>query len=158
MSWTKRQIVVQAYEELGLSSSVFELSPEQLASALRKLDAMMAAWSYRGIRVGYAGCSTPEPDGISDDSGLPDGAVEAVYQSLAIQLAPGVGKTVPIELKENAKNGYRTLLARAAVPPEIQLPPGVPAGAGYKRVKSTPFLDNPVDNLEAGPDGDLDFE
>ena len=30
MAWTKRQIVTQAFEEIGLASYVFDLEPEQL--------------------------------------------------------------------------------------------------------------------------------
>ena len=40
MGWTKRQFVTQAFEEIGLASYVFDLTPEQLQSALRRLDAM----------------------------------------------------------------------------------------------------------------------
>ena len=36
MSWTKRQIVEQALEELGLASYVFDMQPEQVESAKRK--------------------------------------------------------------------------------------------------------------------------
>ena len=48
MGWTKRQFVAQAFEEIGLASYVFDLTPEQLQSALRRLDTMMAAWNALG--------------------------------------------------------------------------------------------------------------
>ena len=33
MSWTKRQYIVDAFEEIGLASYVYDLQPEQLQSA-----------------------------------------------------------------------------------------------------------------------------
>ena len=53
MSWTKRQFVEQALEELGLASYEFDLQPEQMNSALIKLDAMIAAWASRGLKLNY---------------------------------------------------------------------------------------------------------
>lgn len=53
MGWTKRQFVTQAFEEIGLASYVFDLTPEQLDSALRRLDTMIASWNALGIRLGY---------------------------------------------------------------------------------------------------------
>mgnify|MGYP003525752305 CR=1 FL=1 len=53
MGWTKRQFVTQAFEEIGLAAYVFDLTPEQLQSALRRLDSMMASWNAKGIRLGY---------------------------------------------------------------------------------------------------------
>ena len=53
MGWTKRQFIEQAFEEIGLAAYVFDLTPEQLQSALRRLDAMMAGWNTNGIRIGW---------------------------------------------------------------------------------------------------------
>lgn len=160
MGWTKRQLIVQAFESIGLASYVFDLSPEQLESALRQLDGMMATWNFKGIRVGYAGASTPSGSSLDTASGLPDSATEAVYTNLALRLAPTVGKTVPPELRLAAKQGYDVLLSLAARPPTMQMPRGMPAGAGHKSRNETigPFLDPPSDDLDAGPDAELDFE
>ena len=53
MGYKKRQFISAAFEEIGLASYVFDLQPEQLQSALRRLDAMMADWNAKGIRLGY---------------------------------------------------------------------------------------------------------
>ena len=42
MSWTKRQIVEQALEELGLASYVFDMQPEQVESAKVIIERMEA--------------------------------------------------------------------------------------------------------------------
>lgn len=155
MSWTKRQFVVAAFEELGLASYVFDLAPEQLQSALRKLDAMMQSWNARGIRLGYPIPTDPTDSTLDQDALVPDSANEAVYTNLALRLASSVGKTAAPELKTVAKQGYDTLLARAAIPPERQFPAGTLAGAGNKgRV----VLNDPDEGLDAGPDSELEFE
>ena len=53
MGYTKRQFVEAAHDELGLSSYVFDMPTEQLQKTMRRLDAMMAEWNAKGIRLGY---------------------------------------------------------------------------------------------------------
>ena len=160
MGWTKQELIVQAFECIGLASYVFDLSAEQLQSALRQLNGMMAVWNTKGIRVGYSGSATPGGDALADASGVPDWAVEAVYTNLGMRLAGTVGKAVSPELRMSAKQGYDLLLSRAAKPPEMQQPGHMPAGAGQKAWGESfgPFLNPPQDELDAGPDAELDFE
>ena len=81
MSWTKRQLIVQAYSELGLADYVFDLSADQLADAMRKMNSMMATWNAKGIRLGYPMPNSASGGDLDDDSAIPDSANEAVYQS-----------------------------------------------------------------------------
>lgn len=160
MSWSKRQFVVQAFGEVGLASYVFDLQPEQLQSALRQMDSMMASWNAKGIRVGYPVPTSPENSDIDQETNVPDAANEAIYQNLALRIAPGYGKSVAQDLKIFAKQNYDTLLSRAAMPAEMQLPNTLPAGAGNKtwRNEDDPFIRPPVDSLLAGQDSAIDFE
>jgi hypothetical protein len=130
MGYTKRQFVTAALEEIGLASYVFDLQPEQLQSALRRLDALMADWNGKGIRLGYPLPSSPQDSDLDEESNVPDAANEAVILNLAIRLAPSYGKQVAIETKASAKQGYDVLLQRATVPPQQQLPGSLPSGAG----------------------------
>jgi len=158
MSWTKRQFVVQAFEEIGLASYVFDLGPEQLQSALRRLDAMMAAWNAKGIRVGYPIPGSPENSDLDTETNVPDSANEAIYLNLGIRLGPAFGKMIPPELKVSAKLAYDNLLSLAAMPGEMQLPGTMPAGAGNKPWRrDNPFLTPPVDPLLSGQDGEIKF-
>lgn len=158
MAWTKRQFVTQAFEEIGLAAYVFDLTPEQLQSALRRLDAMMAGWNALGIRLGYPITSNPDDSTLDEDSGVPDSANEAIYTNLGIKLAPSFGKTPSADTKAAAKAGYDLLLAKAAMPAEQQLPGSMPAGAGNKQWgPDRPFLAPPSDPLAAGPDGAIEF-
>lgn len=156
MAWTKRQLITQAFEEIGLASYVFDLDADQLESAKRRMDTMMAAWSRKGIRLGYALPSSPMDSDIDDDSGLPDTATEAVYLNLGLKIGPSFGKTVSLETKIAAKRAYDELLIAVAFPAEMQLPGTLPRGAGSKNI-DYPFVDEPEDTLAVGNDASLDF-
>lgn len=159
MSWTKRQFVEQAFEEIGYAAYVFDLQPEQMQSALWRLDSMMAAWNAKGIRIGYPLPSSPEGGDIGQETGVPDAANEAVYLNLALRIAGMVGKGVSQETKMAAKMAYDTLLARAAMPREQQFPASLPLGAGNKTWRTDrPFVGEPIDPLLAGQDSAIDFE
>lgn len=158
MGWTKRQFVTQAFEEVGLAAYVFDLTPEQLESARRRLDAMMASWNAKGVRLGYPIPSSPQDGDLDAETNVPDAANEAIYLNLGIRLAPGFGKVVSPDTKAIAKTAFDTLLSRAAMPPEQQLPGTMPSGAGNKRRHSdNPFLRQPTDPLLAGEDGQIEF-
>lgn len=159
MGYTKRQFVSAAFEEIGLASYVFDLQPEQLQSALRRLDAMMADWNAKGIRLGYPLPSSPQDSDLDEETFVPDSAYEAIICSLGIRLAPSYGKQVMIETKTTAKQGYDILLQRATFPLEQQLPSTMPAGAGNKpwRVYDNPFVRPPYFPVDAGPDGPIEY-
>ena len=158
MSWTKQNFVTRAFEEIGIASYVYDLQPEQLQAAMERMDSMMATWNGRGIRVGYPIPGTPGGGNLTDDTGVPDWANEAIYTNLALRLAPTVGKNVSVETKNAAKTGFNVLLQRASYPDERQFPDTVPSGAGNKRSIDQPYLNDPVDNLQAGRDSILTIE
>ena len=87
MGWTKRQFVEQAFEEIGLATYTFDLSPEQMQSALRRLDAMVATWNGAGIRIGYPLPSSPQDSDLDTETNVPDMSNEAIYTNLAIKIA-----------------------------------------------------------------------
>lgn len=158
MSWTKRQLVVQAFEEIGLASYAFDLQPEQLQAGLRRLEAMMGTWNGRGIRLAYPLTQNPDAAELDVSSNVPDSANEAIYTSLAIRIAPIVGKTVSMETKQAARSAYMELLSRFSMPQEMQLPSTMPAGAGNKPWRQdTPFLPGPEEQIDAGGDGAIEF-
>lgn len=155
MSYSKRQIVEAAMAEIGLASYSFDLMPEQVEAALRRLDSMMAEWNARGIRLGYAVPDSPQFSDVAEDSGLPDSAWEAVITNLAMRIAPSYGKALNPATMTTARHALNTLIARAAMPSEMKLP-AMPSGAGNKTFEE-PFIDQPTDDLIAGPDSTLDF-
>ena len=153
--FTKRQFVEEAYGELGMASYVFDLDVEVLQRALRRLDTMMAEWNGRGIRLGYPLPASPSASDLDELAQVPDWANEAIILNLAVRVAPGHGKTVSPQTLFAAKRALDGVLARAAMPPEVQIT-GLPRGAGAKNHES-PFLPSPSDTLTAGPDSELEF-
>ncbi len=132
MGWSKKMLIEAAFEELALAGYVFDLDPDQLEAALRKLDTMMATWSGAGISIGYLLPTSPDASNIDDDAGIADAAVEPVYMNLAVKLAAGRGKTLTTETRAAAGRGYNALLG-AAVAPAAGQASGVPhTGAGNK--------------------------
>jgi hypothetical protein len=160
MSYTKRQYVIAAFEEIGLASYVFDLTNNELLSACKRLDAMMAQWNAKGIRLGYPLPSSPDSTSLDADTEVPDAANEAIILNLGIRIAPGYGKSVSPDTKISAKAAYTTLLGWTAQPtPEKQFPRTLPTGAGQKawRYDQDPFMPIPVDPLTTGGDGVLDL-
>jgi hypothetical protein len=158
MSYTKRQFVEEAFVEIGMANYTFDLQPQQLDTALRRLDAMMATWNAKGIRLGYPLPSSPQDSDLDTETQVPDSANEAIVANLAIRIAPGYGKQVQIDTRTTAKLGYDTLLARATFPLEQQFPRTLPLGAGQKPWRyDTPFMPGPVDPVLAGPDGPIEL-
>ena len=120
MSWTKLQLITEAYAELAMQGYVFDLTPEDLQAALRRMDTMMAVWEGRGVQLGYDFPPSPDESDINGESGLPDTAVEPVYLNLAVRLGPGLGKAVSIDTRRIAAEGFDALLRYAAQPTATQ--------------------------------------
>ena len=161
MAYTKRDIVEQAFDEIGLASYVFDLQPQQLNSALRRLDMMMMTWNGKGIRIGYPLPSSPNDSDLNDELNITDFSFEAMYLNLAIRISGGFGKTVSPDTRINAKRAYNQLLSHSTLPIEMQLGnETVPAGAGNKgwRYYNNPFLQAPQNRITAGSDSLLDLE
>ena len=157
MSYTKRQLIEAAFEEVGLAAYTFDLTPAQMESALRRMDSMLATWNSKGIRISYPLPRSPEDSGLDEETIIPDRAVEAIVSNLALRLAPSYGKQVAVEVKTSARQAYEALLARAAMPSEMQFPKTLPAGAGNRPwVSDNPFMPGPVDPVLVGPDGPLE--
>ncbi|RBL65198.1 hypothetical protein C3E98_044350, partial [Pseudomonas sp. MWU13-2625] len=68
---TKQELVDGAYEEIVLAGYVFDLSPEERETGLRRLDRLAAEWDALGIRVGY-NLASADGSSLEDESGLPD--------------------------------------------------------------------------------------
>ena len=154
---TKRQLIVAAHAELGLSDYVFDLPAEQLQLALLRLDSMMADWNSMGLRLGYAIPGSVEGGDLDTEAGVPDRAWEAIITNLAIRLAPSFGKQVAPETKASAERGLSMLLGKN-MPPQMSYG-YIPAGAGNKpwRWNLDPFLEPAEPTIDVGPDGELDF-
>lgn len=159
MSYSKRQYVLAAFEELGLASYVFDLQPNDLESALRRLDSMMAEWNNRGLRLSYPIPGSPEFSDIDAVTNVPDLANDAIITNLALKIAPSFGKAVSNETKISAKMSMNSMYIKFAQPIEQQLAPIVPLGAGSKSWSTItdPFVVLGQPSVDVGTDGTLTF-
>lgn len=126
----KRTVVEMAYEDIGLPGYEFAGTPEELFSAIRRLDAMMREWPC-GQALGY---NFPSQMGGSDPDDpvlVPDWAITAMVGKLAQKIAPGQGKTLSSEQKAATASAYSQLLGRLPVP-EVRYPRSTPRGAGNR--------------------------
>lgn len=155
---TKRQLLDQMFEEIGIAGYAFNLTPDEQMSALRRLDSLMAQWDGKGIRIGYALPSSMQASDPDQDSGIPDTAIAAVVLNGAVRLAPMYGKTLQLETIREAKVAYLDLLSRSMTTPQVQLQGNLPRGAGNKPWRRRqPFVTPPQDPITVGPDSTLDL-
>lgn len=160
MSWSKRQFVLAAFEEIGMSNDNYNLSTTQLSTALKRLDAMMATWNGKGVRLSYPLPSNPDDSNLDSDTTVPDFANEAIYLNLAVRIAPSFGKVVSNEMKVDAKRAYRDMLSHNAYPMQERQLDSLPKGAGHKTTNfgSSQFFTPEDSYLDVGSDGSLVLE
>jgi len=151
--WTKQQLIEEAYAELALAGFVYDLSPDLLELALRRMDSMLAEWAGVGIAIGYLLPTNPDDSNLDDLAGIPDSANRAVFTNLAIELAPGRGKNLTADTKVAARQGYNRLLGAAvrAVARQVPMPNTMPRGAGNQPWRDgRTFFPGPADALDTG--------
>jgi len=146
MGLSKRQIITAAFSELGLAAYAFDLQPEDLQEALEKLDAMMATWGGRGIRIGYSGGNGAGDIDLPTE--VPAWADEAMYLGLALRIAPSHGKTPSLETKLAAQQSFMTVLNKVSQP-RVRSLSGY-AGNGVQIIAKP-------EGLQTGNDGLLDL-
>ena len=155
MGYTKRQIVEKAFAKLGLASYIYDVQSDAYQDAMEDLDAMLAEWNGRGIRLGYPIPSTPEGGDLDAEASIPDRAWLAAYTNLALLIAPDFGKEPTRSLKNAAKKSLETLQLQR--PPTMQYRK-VPLGAGNKpwRTGYGEFTKQ-EDPLDVGNDSELEI-
>lgn len=159
MSYTKRELVTEAFAELALAGYVFDLTAEELNWALGKMDQMIAFWAGKGINLGYPLTVKPGNSDLDQDSNIQAWAVQPVVMNLAVKIAAGKGKQLFPHTMAAAKEGFDYLMSIASKPVEMSYPNVLPVGAGnryWSRYTLTPFYIERKENLTV--DGDnLDF-
>jgi len=147
---TKREIVDQALTEIGLARYIFDATPEELQSFLKRLDRMAAKWDGIGIRVGYN-----LGGDLNSESGLPDTAIDCFATNLGVLMAPTFGKTLSPVTIINAKQSYNDLMTSMRTRVQVPYPSRLPIGTGNKQdVLQTQYFgpdSGAVPGLDAGP-------
>lgn len=129
MSYTKRDIVTEAYAELALAGYVFDLTADELLWASRRLDQMMGVWLESGIDLDYPVPTGPAVD-LDEVTNIEPWAVKAAILKLAVSIAAGKGKALAASTLAEAKQAYDTLCIRFAQPGTVPYQDQLPTGAG----------------------------
>jgi hypothetical protein len=151
---TKRFILDQAFDEIGLAGYVFNLSGSDLMSAIYKLDAMVASWESLSTSIGWVFSANPLDSDPDQQITVPDAALQPLIANLAVRLAPAFGKQVSIETKSAAIMGLNALRTRFVSIPDKVYPDNLPIGTGNRLPLSNNFY--PVTNPLEVNGGELD--
>lgn len=130
---TKRQIVEMAYEECSLAGYEFNVTPEELFSGLRSLDGLMAEWASSSKDLAYNFPATFGGGDLEDVSGIPDAAINGVAISLAMSLAPKMGKQMSGETRARLSRSMSVINALCAKRVSMGWARSTVAGAGNRR-------------------------
>jgi hypothetical protein len=111
-----------------LAGYEFDRTPEEVAAALRALDAMMGEWPFD--QLGYVfsvyGAGNPE-----QPSGIEQWALNAVSLSLALKLAPGMGSAMSPDAKQALGRSMTLLTSKVSLVPSVAIPAGTVRGSGF---------------------------
>ena len=147
----KRQIIEMAFSEIGAAGYEFGRSPEEVADALGRLNAMMAEWkAMRGIDLGYnqPTYATGNPDELS---GIPFETLNTVASYLALRVCPMMGATIGAEAKGNMARSLVLLEAHYANIPTMPRDRYTPIGAGNRHLYTGPYFHEDADELNPVP-------
>lgn len=130
---TKGVVLEMAAEELASAGYEFDHGPDEVASWLRKLDALMLTETptpYAGL-----GYNSPAAIGGSDSiepSGLPDKVLQTVAIALAVRISPSWGKEMSGTTKKAFVQGENAISTLVSTIPTVSLRRGTPMGSGNK--------------------------
>lgn len=143
-SSTKRQIVSMAYEEVALSGYEFDVTPEEMFSGLRSMDAAMAADQGQSITLNYNFPMVFGQGDMEDYSGIPDAAIEYASLRLAKAICSKMGKTLSQNASARLAEATSAVRALTAYVPSMSYRYGTPKGAGNRIWNGwSPFLPSP---------------
>lgn len=149
----KRQIIEMAFSEIGSAGYEFGRTPEEVADALSRLNAMMAEWkTLRGIDLGY----DQPPYGVGNPdvlSGIPHETLNTVASFLALRICPMMGAALSVEAKGNMARSLALLEAHYAQIPTMPLARHTPRGAGRREgLYFGPFINESADDVNPPPE------
>jgi len=132
---TKRELIQQAFEEIGLGSYAYNAKAEDFQTGLVRLNALLAEWAGTG-----AVTDGDTTGGLDADSDVPLDAERGVICALAQEIAPSYGKQPLPHTIAAARQGRILMIRIGSTIPQRQVDfTSVPAGSGYKE-PIRPFL------------------
>lgn len=128
--YTKGSVVNDAYKELRIWGITTTPTPEEVQTALSRLDELMAAYDgQNNFTINYNFELTPN---INSPTGTPFQFKRMMVKNLAVELIPTFGKEVPPALMAQAGKSYEDALGLVQMTKlqQIQPPRRMPLGNG----------------------------
>lgn len=143
---TIREVVQDAFEEIGVKTAEVSLTGDELQSGIRRCNDMLLEWDDIGIIVGYS-----EVLNGDDVINVERNAIGAIKYNLAIRLAPSFQKPVGIALAALASGTMEVLMASNTDISNIAYPDTLPLGSGNQCANNDTdrrfFPNNKLDNF-----------
>ncbi len=143
---TMREVVQDAFEEIGVKTAEVPLTSDELQSGIRRCNDMLTEWGDIGIIFGYI----PVLNG-DDTINVDRSAVGAIKYNLAIRLAPSFQKVVGNALVAIASGSMEVLMASSSNIGTISYPDSLPLGSGNQCASNDTdrrfFPNNNTDNF-----------
>lgn len=130
---TKLDTVQDAYSQIRISGLTINPGPEDVLTALTRLEDMMAEFYGRHLCLNYQFEETPDP---GTEHGVDRRHHYMMATNLAVKLCPDFGKDVPQSLSGYASGAYSTSSSIAMVESlrETPYPNRMPRGEGQRRL------------------------
>jgi len=122
---TLREIVQDAFEEIGVKKAEVELESDELQSGIRRCNDLLTSWDAIGYIIGYN--VVTDPDVVLE---LEPAAISAVKYNLAARLAPSYQKQVTQELAAIAGDTFNILINQNIFIGDVAYPDSLPLGSG----------------------------
>jgi hypothetical protein len=154
MRANKAYFVQQGLGELGLTSAVYDMEPEDLERISDRLDAYLAELEVKGARVpGWSYADAPGIANLETVVNIPMHLVNLVILSAAIIAAPSIGKNLSSITVAQLKISRDQILYAGKRIPQMQRNTNTPVGSGNQIWSDGVqyFVDRPP-KLDAGPD------
>ena len=128
-TFDKVDIILDAYSQLRISGITRSPTPEDLETALQRLEDMAAEFATTSDDGGYMFEDSPDPN---SPCGIPRGYKQAYATNLAVRLIPDFNKAVPPRLEMQAGSSLSNMIARLAAERmrEVSYPSRMPIGSG----------------------------
>lgn len=132
-SFTKIEIVQDAYSQMRISGITVEPTPRDTATALNRLEDMMATYADgRALCVNYEFENEPIP---TSEHGVDRAHHLMMAANLGVKLCPDFGKDVPSSLSAIARSTYSASsgIAMRERQRQVAYPQRMPRGSGIRR-------------------------
>jgi hypothetical protein len=158
---TKGDLINKAYSRMRVSGLTRIPTPDDVNTALDRLESMAALWDSKNICTGYAFEDSPDPTAPHN---LPREYWSAYESNLAMRLLPDYGKQPAPSLVAEAQGTFAAISADTARVEEIAYPNRMPLGGGnslrrnrWRRFMPQTEQIEPICETQRMTEGDLDI-